>query len=93
MHRAAFPAAETALLSENLEHHALHIAAFGDAVAVAAVRASDVILNAEMNARARGDGLLPRIQMYEAGDVARHEFDVNAVLEFPDGAHSTIRIE
>ena len=47
MHRATTAAAVAGLLSEKLGHHALHIGALGDAVAVATVRRGDVVVLVE----------------------------------------------
>ncbi len=70
MHRASLAAAQPGFLGEELLHHRGRVAAFGDAVAVPAVGAGDVIPRPEMTAYANRCGLLARIKMDKAGNAA-----------------------
>jgi hypothetical protein len=53
--------------------HAVHVAALGDGVAVAAVGGGDVVVGSQVGADAGDDGLLTRIQVDEPGDLAGGE--------------------
>jgi hypothetical protein len=93
VHRAALAAAQAILAAKNLGHHRLDVAAFGDAVAVAAVGRGDVILVVQMEADADPRRLFAGIEMDETGDVARRELLVDGVLELADGAHLSVGFE
>ena len=91
MHRAALAVAQPAILAEDLQHHALDVAALGDAVAMAAMGAGDVVaLGAELLADADGAGFLAGIEMHEAGDLAVRELDMQPLLELADRTHPPI---
>ena len=53
VHRSALAAAQPALFGEQLLHHQDRVAALGDAVAVAAMGARDVVPRPEMRGRRR----------------------------------------
>src|SRR6185436_5042552 len=93
VHRAALAAADAGRLAVDLGHHALDVAALRDRVAVAAVRADDVVVGTEVADHAGGDRLLARVQVDEAGDLARRELAVQALLELADGAHDPVGLE
>ena len=59
-------------------------------MSVSAVGAADVILGTQVNAYARGDGFLARVEMDETGDIALHEFGVDALFELADGLHQLV---
>ena len=63
------------------------VAALGDAVAVAAMGAGDVVLGAEMRADADRGGLLAGIEMDKAGDAALGELLLHPLLEAADRRH------
>ena len=90
VHRAALALAEAVGAAVDLEHHALHVAALGDAVPVAAMRADDVVGVVEVLADADRDRFLARIEVREAGDLARGDFHVQPLLEFADGLHLAV---
>ena len=74
VHGAALAAAEPVLAPENLVHHAVDVAALGDAMAVAAMRRGDGVAVVEMHADADARRLLAGIEMHEAGNVAGGKF-------------------
>ena len=84
VHRAALAAAKPVLAAENLVHHAVDVAALGDAMAVAAMRGGDGVAVVEMHADADARRLLAGVKMHEAGDVAGGELVVHALLELAD---------
>ena len=90
VHGPALAAAQAPGLGEDLQHHALYVAALGDAVAVAAMGRADVVVVGQMQADTGGDGLLTGVQMHEARDIAGGVLHVNAVLERADGAHGPV---
>ena len=90
MHGAALAAAEPVLAPENLVHHAVDVAALGDAMAVAAMRGGDGVAVVEMHADADARRLLAGIKMHEAGDVAGRELLVHPLLEFADQPHAAV---
>ena len=93
VHRAALAVAEAVALAVDLGHHALDVAALGDRVAVAAMRAGDVVVGAEVGADAGRDRLLARVEMHEARDLAGGELGVQALLELADRAHHAVGLE
>ncbi len=90
VHRAALAAAEAILPAEDLVHHAAHIAALGDAVAVPAMGRGDPVIVVEVHAKADGGRLLAGVEMHESRDVARGELVVHPLLEIANRAHPTI---
>src|SRR5205823_553267 len=79
VHRAALATAQPALLGEEFLHHQNRVAALGDAVAVAAMGAGDVVLGTKMRADAHSRGLFPGIEMNKAGNVAFGELLLDAL--------------
>jgi hypothetical protein len=90
MHGAALAAAQAASLAHDLQHHALHVHALGDAVAVAAMGRADIILVGEIEADPHPAGLLAEIDVGEAGDVAEREFLLHPLLEGADREHPIV---
>src|SRR5215468_10139511 len=90
MHRAALAAAEAILLAEDLRHHRLLVAALGDAVAVAAMRAGDGVAVVEMHADADARCLLAGVELHEARNVAGRELVMHGILELADHAHPLV---
>src|SRR6516164_4676457 len=87
VHRAALAVAAAGLAAVDLGHHLPDVYAFGDAVAMAAVRAGDGVAAVEVDADADRRGLLARVQVHEARDLAGGELGVHALLELADGPH------
>ena len=90
MHRATLAPADALVLAVDLLHHALHVAAFGDGVTVAAVGAGDVVVAAQVSADSGGDSFLARVEVYEARDVTRGELGVQPLLELSNGPHHPV---
>ncbi len=85
MHRPALAVAGAGSLAVDFRHHPFHLYALGDAVAVTAVIARDVIITAQIHADPGRRGFLARVQVDETGIAAFGEFDVYAIFEFADG--------
>src|SRR6516225_9310567 len=92
VHRAAFAAAEPGLFREQLLHHHGRVAALGDAVAVPAMSAGDVVLRPQMAAHA-GGGLLAGVEMDKARDAALRKFVLYPLLKAADRDHVAIGLE
>ena len=90
VHRPALAAAQPAFLGEQLLHHQNRVAALGDAVAVPAMGAGDVVLRPEMRAHADGRSLLAGIEVDKPGDAALRELFLHALLEAADRDHVAI---
>ena len=73
VHGAALALAVAGGLAVQLGHHAAHLAALGDDVAVAAVGAGDVVVVVEGGAHADRHRLLAQVQVHEAGQLAGGE--------------------
>ena len=69
------------------------VAALGDAVAVAAMGAGDVVDVGQVHAEADARGFLAGVEMDEARDVAGRELVVHALLELADHPHPVIGLE
>jgi hypothetical protein len=93
VHRAALAPARPGGLAVDLGHHPDRVDALGDAVPVAAVGGGDRVAVVEVRADADGRGLLARVQVHEAGDVAARELVVHALLELADGLHRAVGVE
>src|SRR5439155_24864911 len=65
----------------------------GDAVAVPAVRAGDVVVVPQVHADAGGRGLFARVQVHEPGDLPGRELRVHALLELADRAHGAVGLQ
>ena len=60
---------------------------------VTPMRRDDVVTGSQVLADPNRDRFLARIQMGEAGDLAGRDFQVQALLEFPDGFHLQVGIQ
>ena len=87
VHRAAEAPAIAGLAPHELGHHAVGAGALGDAVAMAAVVARDVVVVAQMRAGADRDRLLADVAVRGALDRARLELLDHALLEGADAHH------
>ena len=93
VHRAALALAEAVTAAVDLEHHARHIAALGDAVAMAPMGARDPVGIAQVLADADRDGFLAGIKVREPRDLAGLDLDVQSLLELADGLHLPVGAE
>jgi hypothetical protein len=75
------------LLAEQLQHHAGHVAALGDAVAMTAMRARNPIARTKMCADADRRCFLAGVKMHETRNPALGKFVLNALLEPADRNH------
>ena len=90
VHRAALALAQAVLAAPDLLHHPVHVAALGEAMAVAAMGGDDLVALGQMLAHADGDGFLTAIEVREAGDLAGLDLVVETFLEFADHLHLPI---
>ncbi|MNG92340.1 hypothetical protein D3C79_512720 [compost metagenome] len=93
MHRTALATAHAGLLAVDFGHHAVHIHALGDAVAMTAVGRGDAVAVAQVGHDPGGGGFFAGIQVDEAGDLAGGELHVQAFFEGADGAHHFIGMQ
>ncbi len=93
VHGAAQAPAIAGLAAHQLGHHALQVRALGDAVAVAAVVAADVVVRAQVGAGPRGDGLLADVAVRGALHVARLEQLGRVLLEAADAVHGAVQFQ
>ena len=93
MHGAALASAQPLGGAEQLLHHADHVGALGDTVAVATVGGNNGVGVIEMLAHADRVGFLARVQVCKAGDLAVHDLRVDAFLELADGFHHPVRLK
>jgi hypothetical protein len=101
VHRAALAAVAAAGAAEELAHHALHRGAFGQRMAVAAVRRGEVVLAGKVQAHAGRDGLLAgrkmqrpaHLRVAERGAEGRHAAArglLGRILEGADARHRAV---
>ena len=93
MHRAALAAAQTVAPAEDLGHHAVDVAALGDAVAVAPVGAGDVVAVVQVDAHADGGCFLPGVEMDESGNAAFGKLAMHTLLELADRVHGAVALQ
>ena len=93
MHFAAFAAAVAGHPAHHFRHHGFHPAAFGDDMAVAAVRAGDGVILAQGRADTHRGGFLSIRQVRQAGHQALTINVKNGFLGGPDGQHLAIDLE
>jgi hypothetical protein len=93
VHRAALALAIAGFLAQQLREHAVGRRALGQAMAVAAVRAGDVVVAAEDFADAAGDGYLADIKMGKAGHQRTGIKIVDPLLEQADGHHLPVHVQ
>ena len=90
VHRAALALAQTFAAAPDFGHHAVQLAALGQAMAMAAMGGDDLVLDIEVLAHAHGHRFLPAIEVGETSDLAGLDFEMEALLEFADHLHLTI---
>src|SRR5919106_39389 len=88
VHRAAFAVAVARLLAEELGEHPIDGGALRETVTVTAVGAGDDVLATKGATDADGHGLLPRVQVSEAGHLGRQVELVHSQLEVADARHA-----
>ena len=93
VHRAGAAAADARLAPEQLVEQRLRLDAERERVAVAAVGAGDAVLLLEHRADPGGHGLLTRVEVRGAVDVALLEERLDAVLEAADQQHAPVERE
>src|SRR5580658_6701887 len=93
VHRTAFPAAVSSLFSQQFGKHQLRRGAFGEAVAMAAMRAGHVVVRAKRFANTDGNRFFADVKMRQA----RHQ---RACVQFiyvffkqTDGHHLTVHAQ
>ncbi len=87
VHGAAAPAAVARLLAHKLGHHQRGLRPFGDAVAMAAMSAQDVVAEAQGSARANRRGLLADAQVHGAMHQPLQMQALGGLLEEPNAQH------
>src|SRR5258708_4750097 len=93
MHRAALARGTAVDLAVELGEHRPQIAALADVVGMRAVRADDVVLEAQVLAHAGGHGLLADAEMGRAAHVALRIERLDALLDAADPEHRAIERE
>ena len=92
MHRTAFALANAGFAAEELCHHAVDGPAFRDIVAVAPVRANDIVVRPQMRAKTSGHGLFAAIHVKRALNVAECRLPVRLFLEKADPPHRAVHV-
>ena len=90
VHRPALSLAIAGFLAKQFGEHAVRVCALGEAVAVAAVRAGDVIFLPERVANAHGDGFFADIKMRQARHNGAGIQVVDLLFKQPDRHHPAI---
>src|SRR5882672_641869 len=90
MHRAALARGAAVDLAVELGEHCPQVAALADVMGVRAVRADDVVFEAQVPAYARGHGLLADAEMGRAAHIALRVERLDALLDAPDPEHRAI---
>ena len=93
VHRAALAFAIAHFLAEQFGEHQVHRRAFRQAMAVAAMRAGDVIVRAQRLANAHGDGFLTDIKMSQAGHQRAGVQIVDLLFEQADHHHAPVHVQ
>ena len=91
VHGAAQAPRGPRIAAHQLGHHAIDLGALGDAVAVPAMGARDVVVIAQGGAYPGGDRLLANVEMGGALDQAFPEELGGALLEGADTAHRRVQ--
>ena len=93
VHAAAFALAVAGRAAEQFGEHPIELAAFRDEVAVAAVRAGDLVVARQMHHHAGGDRLLADVEVQGAGDLAGFHQLAGFFFEDADADHAAVDIE
>src|SRR4029079_3558890 len=93
MHRSAFAAAIPSMLTQSFCKHLVRCSAFGNTMAVAAVRTGNVIGLAQCFAHTHSDRFLADVKMGEARNLGAEIELVDLFLEEPDFDHLAIETQ
>src|SRR5215831_12056390 len=93
MHRAALARRTAVDLSIELGKHRAQVAALADVMGVRAMRADDVVFQAQVPADAGGDRLLADAEMRRTAHVAFGIERLDALLDAPNFQHRAIECE
>src|SRR4029077_17291565 len=92
MHGPAPPLADSGRLAVELCHQGLQIRAFANRMPVRAMRAGDVVIIAQRQARADDGRLLTAARMHP-GELPRHSAAHGFLFEPADAYHAPVRLE
>ena len=90
VHRSALAAAIAGFLAEQFGEHAIGRRSFGQAVSVAAVRAGDVIVDAQSFANSHGHGFFAAVQVGQSGHERAGVELVHLLFKQADAHHLAI---
>src|SRR6266511_1544424 len=93
VHGAALAPAVPGLLAQQLREHPVHLRPLGQAVAVPAMRAGDVVVAAEDRAHADRHRLLAHVEMGQARHLGPEVQLVDVQLEVADAEHGRVHLE
>ncbi|MOA08640.1 hypothetical protein D3C78_1284260 [compost metagenome] len=93
MHGTAFTTAKPGFLSIDFRHHAVEIAALGNAVPMPPVGRANVVLIGQVFAHPYGNSFLTGIQMQKTWDLARGVFHMQAFFKLTDFPHFAVGLE
>ncbi len=93
VHAAALAFAVAGRAAEQLGEHAVELAALGDEVTVAAVRAGDLVVARQVHHHAGGDRLLPDIEVQGTRNLAGFHQLSGLFFEDADADHAAVDIE
>ena len=93
VHGAAFAAAVAGFFTEQLSEHFVERCAFGNAMAMAAVGAGDVIVLAQRFADADGDGFFANVEVGEPRHLGAEIELIDLFFEQPDLEHLAIEVQ
>ena len=87
MHRTAFTITQAVLLTSQLQHHPLKLAALGDTVPMTPVRTRDVIVIRHIEAGTHSNGFLITIHMNKPRQLTLLIFRSYSLFELANGLH------
>src|SRR5580700_1493559 len=93
VHRSTLAATIARFFSQQLGEHAVGRCTLGQAVSVAAVRAGDVIVNAQSFANAHGNGFFAAVQMGKSGHECASVNLVHLFFKQTDAHHLAIGVK
>ena len=93
VHGATLALAIAGGAAKQLGHHAFDISALGNTMAVAAMRAGDVIAALQRFAHAHGDGFLADVEVRQAGHLGRLVKLVHLLFEGTNLSHLLVQVQ
>src|SRR5580658_10089427 len=93
VHRTAFPAAVSGFFSQQFGNHQFRGGAFGEAVAMAAMRAGYVVVRAKRFANAHGNGFFADVKMRQAWHQRACVQFIHIFFKQTDGHHLTVHAQ